>query len=81
MPVSQRSRPSTRPLGPVDRIPTQPQPSCLGAAHREEAAFSVDEGGRVGGSRLAELEAVRSCSFRLYLVQRPVGFISPLCST
>lgn len=28
-----------------DRVPRQPHPSCLGAPHREEAPFPVDEDG------------------------------------
>ena len=57
MPVSQRSRPSQRPLGPLDRIPAQPQPTGFGAAHREEAPLPVDEEGGVGGCGLTELQA------------------------
>ena len=52
VPVSQRPRPSKRPLGPLDRIPAQPHLSCLRPPHREEAPLPVDEdrGGSGSGS-------------------------------
>ncbi len=43
VPVPQRSRPSQRPLGPLDRIPARPQPTGPNAAHIEPTAFPVED--------------------------------------
>jgi hypothetical protein len=57
MPILERQSVSGVFLPSFEGSPRQPEPTSLRVAHREEAAFPVDEDGRVAPSSPTDLQA------------------------